>query len=38
MKVDLKDFLEWLHHEPDFNIHKDDIEEIIEDYKYYLKT
>ena len=34
-KVDLKEFLEWLTDESSFNIPKDEINEIIQDWQYY---
>ena len=34
----LKNLLKWMSHEPDFNINKEhDIDEILDDYDFYLK-
>ena len=38
MKVDIKQFLEWLSDDDYFMISKDDIEEIIHDYEFYLEN
>jgi hypothetical protein len=33
---EIRNFLIWLSYDSDFNIHEDDIDEIIEDYMFYL--